>query len=71
MNHPWDKSNKKQKKNLSEYDAYFLMMGFKDTNRVIDKKKERDRYGAKERRRIKEEMEYKEINKVWLSVVPT
>jgi hypothetical protein len=61
MNHPLDKKTK-QKKTPTDYDSYFLMMGYKDINRVVDKNKQRDRYGAKERKRIKAEKEYREIN---------
>ena len=60
MKHPWDKSIKSQKPVYKEYDMYQMVMSFK-----ADKKKkkyvyERDRYGAKARKRALEEQKLKQ-----------
>ncbi len=62
MKHPWDKTKNKEVDTIKEYDSYFLMTGFKaDKNKKsYEKNRVRDRYGAKERKRLKEEKELKQ-----------
>ena len=60
MKHPWDKDKKQEKPKYKEYDMYQMITGFK-----ADKKKkkyvyERDRYGAKARKRALEEKQLKQ-----------
>tara|TARA_R110000796_G_scaffold177548_5_gene294375 strand:+ start:1202 stop:1390 length:189 start_codon:yes stop_codon:yes gene_type:complete len=53
MNHPQDKTPIKTKTNYKEYDSFVLYFGFKaDSLNTYEKKRVRDRYGAKAKKQM-------------------
>ena len=57
MRHPWDKGNKNTKENYKEnykeFDMYLMVTGFKADKKTKKYTYNRDRYGAKARKKDK------------------
>lgn len=60
MKHPWDKTYKQDKPKYKEYDLYQMITGFKSSKKKRKYVYERDRYGAKARKKALQQQEFKQ-----------